>query len=110
LNSKQIVVDRPVGQSELERSLLTYGLPDFSHTSLARHEDVVTLQRAIETTIARFEPRLRDATVALLESARAERSLRFRIDAILLADPTPEAVSYDSELRMPDRAFVLESD
>ena len=43
---------------EATRSLLTYGLPDFTAYSLKSPADQNRLRRAIEAAIRRFEPRL----------------------------------------------------
>ena len=109
LNTKQLI-SPPDDMPHLARSLLTYGLPDFSHSSLTSFQDQARLRRAIEATVQRFEPRLASVTVTLLQGRENERTLRFRIDAMLKVDPAPEPVAYDSVLQLNTKAFVVQGD
>ncbi len=110
LNSRQILVDVPPGLSHVEESLVTFGLPDFTHASLSTADDQDRLRRTIERAIARFEPRLSDVNVALIELREFDRSLRFRIDATLKVEPKPEPITFDSLLQLPTKAFVVQGD
>ncbi len=110
LNSRRLVVDIPHGLTQLKTSVLTYGLPDFTHSSLVNPGDRAALQRAIENVVARFEPRLTQVVVTLVEGGALDRGLRFRIDAVLDVKPTPEAISFDSVLELPTKAFVVQGD
>jgi type VI secretion system protein ImpF len=107
LNTKQPVVTIPEPLRHLRESLLTFGLPDFTHSSLKRAEDQRGLQLAIEAVIRRFEPRLKGVAVTLVEGHPYDRGLRFRIDASLDIEPTPEAVSFDSVLELSNKAFKV---
>src|SRR5690348_8460312 len=79
LNTKQSIVQLPAGAGHLARSLLSYGVPDFTTASLTLSRDQDQLRRAIEETIRLFEPRLLDIQVSLVEGHESERRLRFRI-------------------------------
>ena len=63
LNTKRTVMEIPAGLRHLHASLLTFGLPDFTHASLNRADDKRALQLAVEAAIRRFEPRLKDVVV-----------------------------------------------
>lgn len=110
LNSKQALADWPEDLRHLARSLLTYGMPDFSSSTLSNTAHQDRLRRAVEETIARFEPRLSRVSVTLVEGREFDRSLRFRIDALLRVDPAPEPVAFDSVLQLSTRAFVVQGD
>jgi type VI secretion system protein ImpF len=57
------------------------------------------LRQLLEGVIRRFEPRFKAVEVLLLDSADSlDRTLRFRIDALLHAVPAPEPVAFDSAL------------
>lgn len=57
------------------------------------------LIREIEATIIRFEPRLSNVKVTLHDDAdRISRTLQMKVDAVLRADPTPEAISFETLL------------
>ncbi|MGH7201272.1 MAG: type VI secretion system baseplate subunit TssE, partial [Planctomycetaceae bacterium] len=64
--------------------------------------------RIIERTITLFEPRLLNVRVSLLENAEElDRTLRFRIDALLRCDPAPEPVVFDSQLETATGSFAV---
>ncbi|ELR64598.1 Putative protein ImpF [Photobacterium marinum] len=85
--------------SELDHSLLTYGLPDFSAMPLSSVDGRDELCRVIEETIRKFEPRFTDVAVSVIsEEQPLDRILRLRIHALLRADPEPEEVFFDSEV------------
>ena len=51
----------------------------------------------IEDTIRRFEPRFLSVRVHLIDAQeRLEATLRLRIEAVLHAEPAPEAVTFDT--------------
>ncbi len=110
LNSKRAPLHLTPGLHHLNASLLTFGLPDFTHSSLHRADDRRALQQAVEAAIRRFEPRLTAVTVTLVEGREADRGLRFRINATLNVEPTPEAVTFDSILELSTKSFVFESE
>lgn len=109
LNTK-LAIEPPAGLPQLRASLLAFGLPDFTHSSLSNTQDQVTLRRAIEVAIQRFEPRLTGVAVTLVEGREFDRALRFRIDALLKVDPAPEPVSFDSVLQLHTKAFEVKAD
>lgn len=107
LNTKRMAIEIPADLRHLHASLLTFGLPDFTHASLNRPDDTRALKQAVEAVVRRFEPRLKGVTVTLLEAREFERGLRFRIDAQLDVDPAPEAVSFDSVLDLTSKSFAI---
>lgn len=99
LNTRIRLVVLPAGQAELEGSLVRYGLPDITGVSFGSDRARAELGRAIEATIRRFEPRLRSVRVrALGQGEPLDRTLRFRIDAMLVVEPDTEPVVFDSTL------------
>lgn len=84
---------------QCRRSLLTYGLRDFSTISLASGHDRTALCRSLEQAIGRHEPRLRGVRVMLEGSGRGPSALRFAIHALLDVEPAREPVSFDALLQ-----------
>jgi type VI secretion system protein ImpF len=85
------------GLEELGTSLVGYGLPDLTAADLGRAEARAALARLIEEVIRRYEPRLRAVRVRLSdEDEPIDRTLRFRIEALLLVEPTTEPIRFDS--------------
>jgi type VI secretion system protein ImpF len=107
LNSRQVLADLPDELRQLDRSLLTYGLPDFTSSSLSNTNDQDLLRRSVEDVIRRFEPRLSRVTVALETPRMLDRSVRFRIDALLRVEPEPQPITFDSVLQLNTKTFVI---
>jgi type VI secretion system protein ImpF len=100
LNSRNPYTDLPHAFVEAGQSVLTYGLPDFSALNVASPVDQNRLRQMIETTIRTFEPRLMGVTAILQPAPEHERSLFLRLEARLVMDPAPEAVSFDIVMPM----------
>jgi type VI secretion system protein ImpF len=109
LNARRRNVTIPPGLPELANSLLTYGIPDFSGTGPATDDQRKAFCRQLETIIRQGEPRLLRVSVALVADPTPEdRTLRFRIDALLRADPSPEPVVFDSALEPATHQFAVQ--
>ncbi len=82
--------------SELERSLVGFGLPDFAAGAFndPRHRE--ELRRLVEGCIRRFEPRIASLRVTLLATTDQSSTLRLRVEALLKADPAPEPITFDT--------------
>lgn len=99
LNTRWRSGEVPSGLTELQASLVNYGLPDFTGTSMANHDERQDFCRIIQQTIERFEPRFKKVTVEMQRnSEETDRTLRFRIDALLYAEPAPEPIVFDSQM------------
>jgi type VI secretion system protein ImpF len=96
LNSRQTTPDLGEAFEHASRSVLTYGLPDFTSTGGSR-DDFEHIRRAVELAIARFEPRLRHVRVTVRDPGNEkERKLRMFIEAMLWIDPEPQPVTFDT--------------
>ena len=110
LNSRQVVAELPGDLGQLGRSVLTYGQRELVSLGLNDSAEQARLRRDIIEAIARFEPRLTKVQVTLASVSALDRSIRFRIDALLRVEPAPEPVSFDSVFRLDNRVFVIEGD
>jgi len=108
LNSRNPYADLPGEFAEAGQSVVTYGLPDFSALNIASPNDQQRLRQLIETAIRTFEPRLAGVSTVLLPPAGGERTLRLRIDARLVIDPTPEPVSFDIVMPFNTRKYEVQ--
>ena len=100
LNSRNTFGDLSTDFVEARRSVLTYGFPDLTTMNLSLEVNQQRLAHAIETTIRTFEPRLTGVVVTVPKpldgsSPNPARSLRIRMDARLVMDPSPEAIAFD---------------
>lgn len=98
LNARRKFRSWPPCLSALDTSPLAYGIPDCTAGSFDDPREREALRAEIEATIRRFEPRFMRVSVALLDADRKSlgATLRLRIDAMLHADPAPEAVAFDT--------------
>lgn len=94
---------------QLEKSLLNYGLPDLATVNIADAGKKYQFIKNLETTLATFEPRFKTIKVIHIENKETnDRTLRFRIDATLYADPSPEVIIFDSILDPVFRTVKVE--
>jgi type VI secretion system protein ImpF len=98
LNTRQCI-ETVDGFPELRTSVFTYGLPDITSIRLESGQDEQRLLRAMETAIQLFEPRLANVRVIAVEPlTKRARELRFHIEGLLLLDPAPELIAFDTTL------------
>ncbi|GIX25778.1 MULTISPECIES: type VI secretion system baseplate subunit TssE [Caldimonas] len=97
LNTRCALADEDFeGYPLSERSVLSYGMLDFSSLSLASPEDRRRICQSIERAIGIHEPRLSAVQVTLETGAVAEQKLHFSIRAWLLVEQSKEPVSFDA--------------
>ena len=96
LNTRRIIIDPPKGYRYLNQSMYVYGLEDFVAKN-PRNPDVrKALKNSIETTICKFEPRLRRVSVDFNDHEGNEQNLCFTVMATLYADPIHEPLYFDT--------------
>jgi type VI secretion system protein ImpF len=101
LNTRRISDEPPESLREANRSVYVYGLQDFSSYSMGSPADRAKLTRQLVTAIRLFEPRLADVQILPVESdAVGLQELRFRIEALLLMDPNPIPISFDTVIEL----------
>jgi type VI secretion system protein ImpF len=99
LNTRQEALEEvPPEFAEVSHSLRTYGLPDFTAMSLANPQDRQRIRRALEQTIAMFEPRLDRVRVTVETPQQYDHALRFHVEALLRVEPAPIPVAFDATL------------
>jgi len=96
LNTKNFTGSIPTSFKELNRSVLLYGLPDYTATNPHSSTVKADLLQAVERAINLFEPRLQNVMVSIDDSGKDERSLKFRISALLVMAPFVEPVRFDT--------------
>ena len=100
LNTRRRCKSWPENLSELEMSLVNYGVPDLAGAALGMAEGREEFRQVFETVVRLFEPRFARVSVEMLgNSDPLDRALRFRIDALLHAEPAPEPIVFDSALQ-----------
>ena len=108
LNTRWRCVSPPRDLEELGHSLVNYGLEDFTSADMASDDQREALRRAIEGAIRRNEPRLHGVSVTILDSVDGlDRTLRFRVEAVMRADQAPEPVDFDTVMEPVSRSFAI---
>jgi len=101
LNTRRIAIPPDEALKEVGRSVYVFGLPDFTGYKMASSADQAKFLRLLQGVVKLFEPRLANIRVVPLEgSLMHTRTLRLRIDGMLLIDPAPEHVSFDTVLEL----------
>jgi type VI secretion system protein ImpF len=96
--------------AEVDRSVLNFGIPDLAGTALSgvNAED---LENRIRVALLHFEPRLIASTVQVTvnvdESRMDNRSLSFRIEAEMWAQPMPLALYLRTDLDLETGEFRI---
>ena len=107
LNTRCYIDDIDEGLEEVRKSVIVFGLPDFTGISAKSHVEQKRLSKAVETAIKNFEPRFIDLKITLEPISNVDRLLRFRIEASLDIDPTPEPIAFDTVLQIGSGAFEV---
>lgn len=108
LNTRWRCVAWPPNLEEVDLSLVNYGIPDFTGINMAAPSERERLRQIIERIVRKFEPRFKSVKVKLLDNVDdSDRTLRFRIDALLYAEPAPEPVVFDSQLEPTTNDFAV---
>lgn len=97
LNTRPALDAEVLDGEELSTSVLSYGLPELQNKNPSTPAQQEVFRRLLESIIRRFEPRFRELTVELVgRDSTLDRTLRFRMRAVLQADSASEAVVYDT--------------
>jgi type VI secretion system protein ImpF len=91
---------------QAQRSILSFGMLDFSSMSLANTDERDSICRAIETAISAHEPRLKHVRVGLGQDGAANRLL-FTIQALLVANPAREPVNFNAMLQPSTQLYSV---
>ena len=76
--------------------------------SLQSPTDERRLLRGLELAIEMFEPRLARAKVTSSEQITSSmQAVRFHVEAILLIDPAPERIAFDTVLEISKGAYSV---
>ena len=97
LNTRQTRTDLFRQSCETARSILTYGVPDFTALGLDASDEQQRLKEAIERAIRSFEPRLIQVQVDVEETdSILNRTIHLKINAVLCVEPVIESIVFDT--------------
>lgn len=107
---RELLFDVAPEMEEVRKSILMFGLPDFTSYSLLNPQDRKSLRRSVEETLETFEPRLKSVRVTLETRDKYDMTLRFRIDALLRTDPAPEPIMLNASLSVVNSQYSVSGD
>lgn len=108
LNTRYYIVGLSELYQELDKSLLNYGLPDLATVNILDGKKREQFTKTLENTLTEYEPRFKSVRVSYLDNKDSlDRTLRFRIDAEIYAEPLPEVVVFDSVLESITRTVSI---
>jgi type VI secretion system lysozyme-like protein len=87
-----------VGKDLGSRSVIDFGLDDFTHLTPASYDDRELLARQLREAIRAFEPRLQIRQVTVEPIPGRHRALEARFSAFLLTEDAREPVSFRVEV------------
>jgi len=106
LNTRKPCLQVPHYFTELEQSLINYGMPDFANSYYGNHHAQNRLCQDIKSLIQHFEPRLQQIQVTVQKNDQAvERILKLRIEAMLKLIPKPSPAIFESAMNMAKTTF-----
>ena len=107
LNTKNFVSSQAAGYNELQNSLFVYGLPDFTSQNPKSASVRDQLRQEVEMAISRFEPRIANVMVLSETDAQDFRTLGFRITGLLMVDPMPEPITFDTRFDINKGEYTI---
>ncbi|HQX57282.1 MAG TPA: type VI secretion system baseplate subunit TssE [Pyrinomonadaceae bacterium] len=107
LNTRCHLNDDDNQLDEAKRSIAFYGLPDIMGMNAKNNAEQTRLTKSLETAIRIFEPRFMNLKVTMDPVEHADRHLRFRIEANLDIEPTPEPIVFDTMLELGSGEFSM---
>ena len=93
---------------EEERSVINYGIPDFSSLSAQNADDQILIGRVVGQTVTAFEPRLRNVAVDARPVPNSESSLYLSIDAMMVVGQFNEPVYFPVMLNNKNGAAEID--
>ncbi len=110
LNTRRTIVGVPPGCNEVLRSVHEFGLSDTTGLAVGTPEGRNRLTDDIRESLMRFEPRLVNVRVVLVETTQLKaQQVRFTIEATLRMDPSPEQIVFDTVLEVARGTYDIAS-
>ncbi|MFN6160812.1 MAG: type VI secretion system baseplate subunit TssE [Planctomycetota bacterium] len=112
LNTRVAFGTIPENFARVRASIVNYGVPDFNALVTDSSDTVVWMESQILETIENFEKRLHEVSVKAEGASRLRdvRVVKFRIEGVLQADPSPEWVKYTSQMSAVNKQFEVKDE
>ena len=84
-------------------------MPDLATINIVNDDKQKEFIHDLETILRQYEPRFKSVSVMFVQNENSvDRTLRFRVNATLYADPAPEVIVFDSVLEPVSRSVNVE--
>ena len=101
LNTRRAMYAAPEWHPELRRSVYDFGLVDTTGIPVGTKAGRDRLLAALQDAIERFEPRLAQPRVRLVDAQQLRApQVRFMLEAVLVMDPGREDIVFDTVLEI----------
>lgn len=107
LNTRSYPGEIDENLEEVNNSVMVFGLPDFTGMSAKSDSELKRLKSTLEKAIKIFEPRFLNLKVSLEPVSDIDRLLKFRIEAQLNIEPSPEPIAFDTILQLGSGDFQV---
>ena len=109
LNTRYKMLSPHSQHIESQTSLLNYGMPDLATINIINDDKQKEFIHDLERILRQYEPRFKSVNVTFVKNENSvDRTLRFRVNATLYADPAPEVIVFDSILEPVSRSVNVE--
>jgi type VI secretion system protein ImpF len=94
--------------SILPRSVINYGIPDFSHLDMRREEDRRLLCLVIKNAVKAYEPRLDKVDVDVEHEQKFDKAVRLVITALICYGSVREPITFDIVVQYKQKSGLIE--
>jgi type VI secretion system protein ImpF len=107
-NTRRSIREVPEQYAELLQSMHEFGVPDTTGIPVGTPEGLQTMEALLQEALERFEPRLANPRVRLVEADQVRApQVHFTVEAVLRMDPSPEAVMFDAVLEVARNEYEV---
>ncbi|MFO0014839.1 MAG: type VI secretion system baseplate subunit TssE [Planctomycetota bacterium] len=112
LNTRVSFDEIPEPFQRVRASIANYGVPDFNALVTDSSDTVSRMESQILQVLENFEHRIHNVKVTSEGASRLRdvRVVKFRIEGILQADPSPEWVKYTSQMSAVNKQFEVKDE
>lgn len=108
LNTRKLEMDLPEQYKELRPSIVDFGIIDLTTLNARSERDREAFRLSVKRAVEAYEPRLKKIVVDIVDSPSDYGLIfRFNIEAVLLIEPTPLTLQFDSVLPSDTRMFEV---
>jgi len=110
LNSRRLLDEELADLPEARRSILAYGIPDFTQFAASSEADRRSICDLIAEAVRTFEPRLDPRSIAVEavpDKGDGIFRMGFRISGVLHVEPIHEPVAFDTSIEMDSGAVQI---